>query len=109
MRGPNADTPIAVSGKFFWRDQFLDADAMYKADIGSEAWYLWLDGNGHTTFYHNNIVCDFTARRERRRDQFVWYAFKTANERTYKAYIGPSHLVDQERLAKAADKLYEKI
>lgn len=109
MGGVRRDTPVLVKGKMTWEDKFVGGKALYTCEVDSEAWYLWLDGDNHTKFYYDNVICDFTARREKRRQQWVWYAFKTANGRTYKAYIGPSHLVTLEKLNKAAETLYQKI
>ena len=102
-------TPLVVNKHLYWTDSFLDQEHEYKIPLDTPSWYQWLDAPGHTTFYFDNVVCEFTARREKRRQQFVWYAFKKANDRTYKAYIGPSHLVNLERLQTAADTLYNKI
>jgi len=102
-------TPVVVNNHLYWNDQFLNSQHEYKVPVETAAWFQWLDSEGNTTFYFDNVVMEFTARREKRRQQFVWYAYKKANGRPYKAYIGPSHLVNQGRLKRAAESLYNKI
>lgn len=109
MPGYRQTTPVCRKGILKWRDRFIGGYADFQCEVGSPAWFLWLDAPGRTTFYYDNVVCEFTARREKRRKKYVWYAFKTKDGITYKAYLGPSHLVDRDRLAKAASDLYDKI
>lgn len=109
MRGRNRNTPWIAASYFHWFDDFLGKPTMYTCKVGDSTWFLWLDDEGHTTFYWDNLPLEFTARREKRRNKYVWYGFKTANERTYKVYIGPSGKITLEKLRNAGEKLYQKI
>lgn len=106
MQGKRKSTPEVVKGRLYWQEPFFEGIARYECQVESPTWYTWLEEPGHTTFYFNNMVCNFTARRERRRNQWVWYAFKHSLGNTAKRYIGPSHLVTLEKLQSAADWFY---
>ena len=102
-------TPYVLKGYLHWVDDLGDDQSEQKIPVGTSAWLLWLEGKHNTTFYYDNVVCDFTARRERRRRGWVWYAYKKANGRLHKAYLGPGHLITQNRLNEAANRLYDSI
>lgn len=102
-------TPAVVNGQLYWWEDFFASDARYTVPVGSAAWFAWLEQPGNTTFYFDNVVMEFTARRETRRDNFYWYAYKKWQGKTYKAYIGPSAKLDLEKLRNAAERLYQKI
>lgn len=106
MPGKRRTTPELVKGILYWEEPFFDGIARYECKVESATWYTWLEGPGHTTFYYNNIVADFTARREKRRQKWVWYAFKYSMGNTGKRYLGPSHKLTLERLNAAADWFY---
>jgi len=109
MRGRNRLTPYVQGSFFHWSENFFGERHWYTCQVGDSTWLLWLDGDGHTTFYWDNMPLEFTARREKRRNKYVWYAFKTFNEHTYKAYIGPSGKITLEKLRNAGEKLYQNI
>lgn len=109
MRGPNKNTPVVSSHVLRWHEDFFGGSADFQAEVDSPAWFSWLNEPGNTTFYYDSVICEFTARREMRRGNYYWYAFKTANEHTYKVYLGPSHVLTATHLVSAAEQLYQKI
>jgi hypothetical protein len=44
--------------------------------VGSAAWWRWLDLPGTTSFRFEHGAGRFTARRERQRDRWYWYAHR---------------------------------
>lgn len=68
--------------------------------IGSEDWFRWLEAEGNRTIYVHGDPYSYTARREKRRQKYYWYAFKKANDMLHKVYMGQSHKLTAEYIFK---------
>ncbi len=64
--------------------------------IGSRRWYAWLANI--TGFRFEGALGQFTARCEKRRGLRYWYAYRRVHGKLYKAYLGKSEELSQERL-----------
>ena len=75
-------------------------------DISSKRWHQWLQD--HTSFYYQNVLGSFTARRERRRNGDYWYAYRRHQGKLYKSYLGRAEELTREHLRDIALALGEK-
>jgi len=64
-------------------------------DVGSPEWYSWLNEPENATFRFHGLDT-FTARKEKRRNTYYWYAYLKRNERTVKVYLGDSDVLNWE-------------
>ena len=58
--------------------------------VGSAAWYTWLVDEQNQSFSFRNDSGTFTARRERQRHGWYWYAYRKNEGKLLKAYLGKS-------------------
>jgi len=65
-------------------------------------WRQWLAAATTTTFRFEHPLCNFTARRERKRDGSYWYAYRTRGGALQKAYLGKSTDLTLDRLQEVA-------
>src|SRR6266487_5977727 len=66
--------------------------------VGSGAWYTWLADQQIQSFSFRNLLGSFTARRERKRHGWYWYAYRKRAGRLRKAYLGKTEELTLERL-----------
>ena len=66
--------------------------------VGSGAWYTWLADQQIQSFSFRNLLGSFTARRERKRHGWYWYAYRKRTGRLRKAYLGKTEELTLERL-----------
>src|SRR5256885_132447 len=66
--------------------------------VGSGAWYTWLGDQQIQSFSFRNPLGSFTARRERKRHGWYWYAYRKRTGRLRKAYLGKTEELTLERL-----------
>ncbi|HEY6409115.1 MAG TPA: NB-ARC domain-containing protein, partial [Ktedonobacteraceae bacterium] len=66
--------------------------------VGSDAWYTWLADQHIQSFSFRNPGGTFTARRERKRHSWYWYAYRKRAGKLRKAYLGKSEELTPERL-----------
>lgn len=83
--------------------------------VGSADWFAWLETA--TTFryftdQHTRIGSGYTramypisVRKEKRRQQFIWYAYRRSNGNLYKQYVGKTTALTVERLDEVAAEL----
>lgn len=73
-------------------------------DPGEEyRWRSWL--SAHSTFRYESGTGLFTARKDRRKDSFFWYATRRIRGKQRTVYLGADEVVTLERLEKAAAEL----
>lgn len=89
---PNKGTPVANGPTLRYSTPMGTAAQV----IGSNDWYTWLDAPGNTKFYVEGYPHSYTARREKRRKGYFWYAYMKRNEQVYKVYMGKSEKLTQE-------------
>jgi hypothetical protein len=91
---PNKGTPIANGKILTYPTKIGDAHQI----IGSQDWFKWLKGDGNTKFYCDGYPHSYTARREKRRKKYYWYAYMKKDERVYKVYMGQSDKLTHEHI-----------
>ena len=91
-------TPHINDGILTYRDGMHE----HTIAVGSPVWWQWLAAEGTTTFRFEHRLCNFTARRERKRDGSYWYAYRTRGGALQKAYLGKSTDLTLDRLQEVA-------
>jgi len=76
--------------------------------VGSDAWYAWLADQQIQSFSFQSRLGTFTARRERKRRGWYWYAYRKRAGKLRKAYLGKTEEVTLERLNAIAAALIDK-
>src|SRR6266487_327445 len=74
--------------------------------VGSAAWYAWLADEQNKSFAFRNDLGTFTARRERQRNGWYWYAYRRSKGKLHKVYLGRTEELTLERLKVAAAALH---
>lgn len=57
-------------------DTLLQADGSAAIPVGSPAWHAWLNNEQTASFVYRSARGWFTARRERQRNGWYWYAYR---------------------------------
>src|SRR5437588_11199717 len=70
--------------------------------VGSEAWYAWLNEPAPRSFAFTSPQGTLTARREERHGTWYWYAYRSQSGRIHKTYLGQSEELALPRLHEAA-------
>lgn len=96
--------PLVVDANFFVAGS-VDTRAI---KVGARGWYSWLANEQHMSFAYRDQRCNFTARRERQRHGWYWYAYRRRNGKTYKMYLGKSEELTLERLRAVGESLLER-
>jgi len=73
--------------------------------VGSDAWYTWLADQQVQSFSFKSYLGAFTARRERKRHGWYWYAYLKREGKLRKAYLGKTEEMTLERLNAVAAAL----
>ncbi len=66
--------------------------------VGSSTWYAWLADEQNASFSFRTPVGAITARRERQRNGWYWYAYCKHRGKLRKAYLGKAEELTLERL-----------
>jgi LuxR family maltose regulon positive regulatory protein len=78
------------------------ASAARSVPIGSQSWYTWLADAQNRSFAFKNHAGTFTARHERQRNTWYWYAYLKHAGKMRKAYLGKPEELNLERLIEVA-------
>ena len=71
------------------RNGVLTVDgAPWAIPIGSAEWWQWLETASVRAFRFERGALSFTARRERQKVGWYWYAYRRREGRLHKAYLG---------------------
>lgn len=100
---PNKGTPVANGQLLKYQTPVGEAHEL----IGSDSWFQWLEGDGNTKFYCDGYPHSYTARREKRRRKYYWYAYMKKNEVLYKVYMGQSDKLTKEHIFKTVPMLLD--
>jgi predicted ATPase/DNA-binding NarL/FixJ family response regulator len=76
--------------------------------VGSDAWYNWLISETTRSFTFKSHLGTFTARRERKRNGWYWYAYHKQQGKLHKAYLGKGEELSRERLFSVAEALLNR-
>lgn len=74
-----------------------------KIQIGSSQWLDWLNQNKSFRYKHKNL--SFSARKEKRRTDFYWYAYRRVGGKLRKLYLGRNEDLDAELFKYISKKL----
>jgi len=80
----------------------LQGGALPPMQVGSDAWFDWLEEPGRRSFSYAGPAGSFTARREQRQGRSYWYAYRTRNGEHRKQYLGLTRALTPQRLGGAA-------
>jgi predicted ATPase/DNA-binding CsgD family transcriptional regulator len=80
-------------------------DQLASVVVGSDAWYTWLADQQIQSFSFKSHLGTFTARRERKRHGWYWYAYLKREGKLRKAYLGKTEELTLERLNAVASAL----
>lgn len=106
-----AKTTPKVQGK----QLYLNDNTAPLCCVGSPDWFDWLETT--TTFRYftdqrtpigagfRRAMYPVSLRKEKRRRQFVWYAYRRAHGQLYKRYVGKTTALTVERLDEIAAEL----
>jgi LuxR family maltose regulon positive regulatory protein len=73
--------------------------------VGSEAWYAWLNEPTTRSFAFHSQEGTLTARREQRQDTWYWYGYRSQDGHLHKVYLGKSEDLTSARLQEAVVSL----
>src|SRR5215472_12924687 len=73
--------------------------------VGSEAWYAWLNEQATHSFAFHSPQGTLTVRREHRHGTWYWYAYRSRDGHLHKTYLGKSEELTSVRLHEAATVL----
>jgi DNA-binding CsgD family transcriptional regulator len=73
--------------------------------VGSSFWYNWLADERNKSFSFKSPLGTFTARHERQRNNWYWYAYHKHQGKTHKAYLGKPEELTIKRLYTIASTL----
>jgi len=85
-----------------------DGNQLALVEVGSDAWYAWLGDQHIQSFSFRNPPSTFTARLERKRHGWYWYAYRKRAGRLIKAYLGKTEELTLERLNAVAAALISR-
>ncbi len=91
MRKSGKKTPAVISGVLYTNDENTTGIRLSEA-----AWGMWLEDA--SSFYFEAGPGSFSARKERQRRGFFWYAYKRVGGRLLKRYLGQRQAVTLARL-----------
>lgn len=83
-------------------------DLAHQLDIAvdSPAWFAWLADEQHVSFHFRDPAGEFTARKERKqRGQAYWVAYRQAQHKLRKRYLGKPEALTAEHLRAVAATL----
>ena len=76
--------------------------------LDSPEWFAWLElaisfryystQSFPVTTHYNRRLEPISVRKERRRRQFLWYAYRRVHGQLHKRYFGGSHTLTEDRL-----------
>ncbi|GHO59636.1 LuxR family transcriptional regulator [Ktedonobacter robiniae] len=76
-----------------------------RVTVGSHQWYTWLADAQNKSFTFKSHFGSFTARHERQRNSWYWYAYRKQQGRIRKMYLGRPQELTAERLNSIAINL----
>ena len=78
-------------------------DAPQAIEVGSAAWFEWLDNHDRFVFQHASV--HFTARRETRRGNYYWYGYRRLGDKLHKVYLGRATDLTVPTLVAAGERM----
>ena len=69
--------------------------------LDTPAWFAWLNQISSFCYSGSHPWLRLTVRREKRRQQFYWYAYSKIDGKLHNIYLGKQHHLTQARLEQA--------
>jgi LuxR family maltose regulon positive regulatory protein len=85
------------------QEVFYPAEGAAPIVVETPAWFAWL--REHTAFTYQDADFRFTARREQRPGGMYWYAYRRAQGKLLKRYLGRGDDLTRQRLREVAQLL----
>ena len=76
--------------------------------LDSPAWFAWLETADRFCFASQHLAYRFTARKEKRRGHFYWYAYMKNASKLHNIYLGKSERLTLDYLEQTALKFIHK-
>jgi hypothetical protein len=76
--------------------------------VDTPAWFAWLETADRFCYASQHHTYRFTARKEKRRGHFYWYAYMKDASKLYNIYLGKSERLTLAYLEQAAARLRHK-
>lgn len=80
--------------------------------VGSAAWFAWLETASAFRYFpdqqtrvaqgYTRTLFPISVRKEKRRRQFIWYAYRRSNGLLHKRYVGETETLTVARLDEVA-------
>ncbi|HEX9924036.1 MAG TPA: hypothetical protein VGD99_15375 [Anaerolineae bacterium] len=77
--------------------------------LDTPAWFAWLETADRFCYSSPHYAYRFTARKEKRRGHFYWYAYMKNDSKLHNIYLGKSEQLTRDYLEQAAVKLRHKV
>lgn len=77
--------------------------------VGSQAWFDWLSRTSAFCYQPPGTTDRLTLRKEKRRQQFYWYAYLKRDRKLHNAYVGKSESLTATRLQQVFVRLIAKV
>ena len=77
--------------------------------VGSKAWFGWLEQISAFCYQPPGASDRFTLRKEKRRQQFYWYAYLKNDRKLHNAYVGKTETLTAARLQQVFETLMVKV
>jgi len=77
--------------------------------LDTTEWFAWLEQGTSFCYSGAHPLIRLTVRREKRRQQFYWYAYCKWESKLHNIYLGKSQQLTQERLDHACLTIEQRI
>lgn len=77
--------------------------------VGSQAWFDWLSRTSAFCYQPPGATDRLTLRKEKRRQQFYWYAYLKRDRKLHNAYVGKTPSLTPARLHQVFAALMAKV
>ncbi len=90
-------------------DDTLYLPDRYPIQIGSPAWFGWLEQVDAFCYQLSYASDRLTVRKEKRRHHFYWYAYMKNRSKLHNAYVGKTEAVTIDRLHLVFEMIMVKV
>jgi len=77
--------------------------------LDTQDWFAWLKQGTSFSYSGTHPLIRLTVRREKRRQQFYWYAYCKWESKLHNVYLGKSRQLTQQRLDHACLTIEQRI
>jgi len=98
--------------KVQYNQLYLNGTRTPVCQVGSSDWFAWLETASSFRYYttrqtqvargHTRALFPISVRKEKRRQGYLWYAYRRAHGLLHKRYVGNTTTLTRERLDEVA-------